>query len=199
MRVLEYNGQIHSIAEWANKLGIKRITLYKRLTTMSPEQALSFTFASTERRNSRITVTYQKETHTLTEWVKITGIHYSTLYARYLAGKPLDASRNYRVRRLTFNGVTLPLVEWATRLGITRVAMYLRLKTMTLEEALTLPKRTVGTSRSQHKGQQIEYGGTARTIKEWARHIGLSTDGLRRRLRLMSVAAALTRKRYKRQ
>lgn len=30
-RTLTYNGETHSVADWADKLGMKRITLYKRL------------------------------------------------------------------------------------------------------------------------------------------------------------------------
>ncbi|MEN3239046.1 hypothetical protein PUR29_37035 [Methylobacterium ajmalii] len=42
-------------------------------------------------------------------------------------------------KRITHNGVTLTVAEWATALGISPQAMHLRFKTKPLDEALTPP------------------------------------------------------------
>ncbi len=42
-------------------------------------------------------------------------------------------------RLLTYDGRTMPLVEWARELGLSRQGLYLRLKAMPLGEALTRP------------------------------------------------------------
>lgn len=52
-RYLTYNGETHNVTEWAKKLGIKRITLYRRLDKgWTVEEALS-TPIDDRKRNLR--------------------------------------------------------------------------------------------------------------------------------------------------
>jgi hypothetical protein len=51
-------------------------------------------------------------------------------------------NRNKRSARLiTFNGITLNLVDWSSRLDLNHVSLIRRLKSWSLEKALTTPKR----------------------------------------------------------
>lgn len=51
-----------------------------------------------------------------------------------------QARNTSRNNIIDFNGESLPMSEWAERLGISRNVLYERLKTWTVERALTTPK-----------------------------------------------------------
>lgn len=65
--------------------------------------------------------------------------HYEPSNCRW-ATDAEQANNTRRNRRLTFDGVTRTLTEWAAVIGITPSALHGRLKRMSLERALTLPR-----------------------------------------------------------
>ena len=76
----EYNGESHSISEWARILGIKRELLKDRIWKLgwSIEKALTTPTTPTNQRFE-----YNGESHTWKEWSEITGISENTLRGRY--------------------------------------------------------------------------------------------------------------------
>ena len=57
-------------------------------------------------------------------------------------------SSGSKPRILTYNGRAMPLKEWAREIGLSRQALYERLKTMPLGEALTRPAQKRLTARN---------------------------------------------------
>lgn len=72
-----FNGETHLVVEWADLLGINRITLAGRLRRMSIEKALS---TAIRARNHNIT--FRGETKTTVEWAKEIGVPRASLYNR---------------------------------------------------------------------------------------------------------------------
>jgi hypothetical protein len=87
--------------------------------------------------------------------------------------------------RLTHNGETLTLAEWAERTGISRITIGARLrKGWTTDKALTTKPR-----------QHLTYNGQTKRLTSWAREIGISPDTIRHRLAAgWSVERVLTTK-----
>ena len=77
--ILEFNGEQHTISEWAKILNVSRELIKDRiLAGWSIERTL------TEPANPKEKLlSYNGETHNFTEWANITGIPRSTLYTRY--------------------------------------------------------------------------------------------------------------------
>lgn len=75
--LITYQGETHTINQWASQVGISQITLRSRiLNGWSIERAL------TEPTRVRETATYNGETKTLAQWAEEYGIDYSTLHRR---------------------------------------------------------------------------------------------------------------------
>ena len=79
---IEFNGETHTLTEWAEKLCISQKTLWARLNNpeWTTERAL------TERPHKEFsggkTLTHNGETHSIWEWARITGIKPTTISAR---------------------------------------------------------------------------------------------------------------------
>lgn len=77
--ILEYNGERHTIAEWAKILNIKREIIKDRLRLGWDVDDIFTTPVEIQRKG----ITYNGETHSWIEWSKITGIAYKTLTHRF--------------------------------------------------------------------------------------------------------------------
>lgn len=76
---LEFNGENHTISEWAEILNINRTVIKDRLKAgWSVEETLT-----TPVKFQNKGITFNKETHSWREWSEITGIQYKTLISRY--------------------------------------------------------------------------------------------------------------------
>ncbi len=122
---------------------------------LEKEWALNVKWSTTteqgRNQNTNRLITFNGETHCVTEWAEKVGITSSALRFRLFRDKwsiekaltvPLGEMR-HTSRRLTFNGETLCLPDWARKYGITTKALTHRLDTMgwPLEKALTTPLR----------------------------------------------------------
>ena len=75
---ITYNGETHTIAEWARIANIPYKAFYARLKRgWGMEKALK-----AEYRANYNKITYKGETRTIAEWARVTGINYDTLKQR---------------------------------------------------------------------------------------------------------------------
>lgn len=89
-RMIEYDGEIKSLSEWADILGVSRRILYSRIYTYHQDIDKAFTSPvidhkdpeNAKGRSRNRLVKYNEETHTINEWASITGICADTLWAR---------------------------------------------------------------------------------------------------------------------
>ena len=76
---LEFNGEVHTIAEWSELLNIDRAIIKDRLRAgWSIDDALTRTVQVQNKG-----ISFNGETHSWREWSEITGITYKTLISRY--------------------------------------------------------------------------------------------------------------------
>ena len=86
--LIEHNGVTHTMAEWSRIVGISTKVLHYRLKHgYSVDEALSLPLNSYKNGQSRFkTITLNGETHSLSEWSRITGICVSTISYRLKRG-----------------------------------------------------------------------------------------------------------------
>ncbi len=100
---------------------------------------------------------------------------------------PKQQNNNLRSnKRLTFNGVTLNVTQWAEKLGIPRNTIFNRLRLgWSVEQILTIPKRKYG--------QTLTHKGLTLTFPQWSKRVGVPALTIADRLRRgWSIKKALT-------
>ena len=139
----ELKGQHFTIGQWANIYGVPSERVRARVNLgWTLERALT-------EPSTLQTITYRGQTLTLAQWSDKTGLPVTTIRQRVKYGWPPAAvlttparfrSTNNADAILTHNGETLPIEEWAKRLGIKPHSLRNRLrKGWSIEEALTTP------------------------------------------------------------
>jgi len=110
------------------------------------------------------------------------------------ASRKEQANNTRRNRKITFNGETLTISDWARRVGITLAGLLVRLKSgWPIESALTV--KTVRRRTKTHI-VVIEYNGTRLTLAECSEATGFSAKTLHARLsRGWTATEIMTRKR----
>lgn len=83
LKKYEYNGEKHLICEWAEIYNIDEQLLRARLNLgWTFEEAIRFPLHA-KPHVKKITISYNGETHTLSEWSKLLGISENTIRSRY--------------------------------------------------------------------------------------------------------------------
>lgn len=82
-RLINFQGETKTIAQWAASLGIKTGTLFQRLLAQPIETAMQ-----PHTRSWRRTISFAGQTKTAEEWAAATGISYRTICRRLAAGWP---------------------------------------------------------------------------------------------------------------
>ena len=79
--MIELNGRVQTLIQWAEEYGLLPETVYTRINTLgwSPEKALTTPIDKTWTRHP---LTYNGETKSLAEWSRITGIKETTISSR---------------------------------------------------------------------------------------------------------------------
>lgn len=83
--LIEFNGKIQCLQDWANETGISQTHILHRLKTMSVEEAL--TLPVKPQRGADIFIEFNGVTKSLPEWSRELGIKYLTLYHRLYTHK----------------------------------------------------------------------------------------------------------------
>ena len=143
---MTYNGETHTISDWALIMNISYATLHNRYVNMgwTVEQCLE-----TPVNYYIHNITNSKgETHSLEEWAQITGISHKTLYDRIFRfgwniDKALTDPTDQNVRYITYDGVTMNCSDWDKARGFLPCTVSGRLnKGYSVEYALNSPVKT---------------------------------------------------------
>ncbi len=94
-----------------------------------------------------------------------------------------------RSRLIEFNGITLPVRQWAKRIGVSPFCLSHRLKKMSEVEALSKPPKR---RRPQTRRGLIEFQGEKHTARQWAARIGITENTLNIRFLKWPIKRALT-------
>ena len=138
VKTVTYNGETHTLREWAQRRDISIATLHYRYEAEWPaDEMLGFKIRL--KKNVR-TVTYDGETLTISQWSKRLKTHATSMHVRWLAGyspaqilgfEPIPRS-NYFIRSARVytrsDGVSGTLGQWEAMLGKSRKTLEARLR-----------------------------------------------------------------------
>lgn len=112
--ILEYNGESHNITEWSLVTGINKGTISSRLRYgYTIGQALGF--EEYQRQTPPKYVTYNGETHNLTEWERITGVNHKVISSRLIKGLSIAQALGfepYERKKSSFVPITKKVLEF---------------------------------------------------------------------------------------
>jgi len=137
-----------------------------------------------KRKKNNVFITYNGETHCLSEWANILNINIDTLRSRiFLHNMPLEkALTNEQIdcgKYYTYDGKTLNIKQWAEETGIPVNRLIYRLSHgYTIEEAIKYTKTSFG-------NQLVFYQDKTQTVKEWANEFGISLYTMKNKLKDM--------------
>jgi len=151
LTVIEYAGRYKRRTRWQCRCDCGNISRYdggnlqQGATTKCKQCRYKFFDRASHRRRS-IKLRYKGRTQTIKEWSKELDLPVSTIRSRYDHGHPPRKILSTDLlpqppqgTMITFRGVTLPLKQWADKLGISRQALKRRLVNWPKREALTRP------------------------------------------------------------
>ena len=132
-RLIDYNGEVHTVMEWSRITGINEGTIRSRLDNYGCTigQALGYE----EYIGSHHILEYKGESHNIKEWAKITGVNSGTISSRLRYGysvaqalefEPYD--RKNPPKHITYNGETHNITEWSHITGVERHMITKRLE-----------------------------------------------------------------------
>lgn len=97
--LIEHNGMTKTISEWEEYLGFKSGVLTQRIVVRGGDVHK----AIEKKLFTPKTLTFRGETHTLTEWSKITGLKRITIRLRLERGWPISKTLTQKPRKSTNN------------------------------------------------------------------------------------------------
>ncbi len=145
-RRIEFNGKNLTSRQWDRELGLREGVLSDRLNTLGwdLERAMTEPVGASHAH----TLTYNDETHTVSEWASILGLSFSSLWKRikdpnWSNEDVFERPKYGMMNPITFRGKTLPLWQWAKEIGIPEDTLWKRIKFShwPVEKALTTPVR----------------------------------------------------------
>ena len=157
----EYNGETHTIREWAKIYGMKDHTLRDRLRRMSLEMALTapMNHGFTEGAKRRNGTYYEIDgvSHTVREWAEIYKINPQNIYNRIAKGMdPVTAitmPKSGRRRTMyEWHGKMMDVEDLAKIGGVSETAIRERLKNgWDIEDAVTKPTKARTATRERYR------------------------------------------------
>ena len=188
-KLITYKGKARTISAWAQALGIADITLRNRLRSGWSVKA-ALTTPVDEKKNTKTSAprkySYDGKSMTLSEWEKHTGIPYYVLADRlrkldkWSIGEALTApNRSLKAKkRITYNGETLPVREWARRIGVPTNIIYSRMRRTDDLSRILIPKIEKPWGCRVHR---VTYKGRSMSLYQWSKETGISRQVLTNR------------------
>jgi hypothetical protein len=170
---ITYNGETHTISQWAKLLGANRQVIYIRYRNgYTPKECLYG-----KQRKDTLYMTYRGETRPVAEWCRIMNVPYQLVVNRCRIGwSPEDCFKPNQVKRcpkIVYRGRSMTLRQWAEKLNISYNAILTRYhRGYTPEECLFGRKRTSydGTLKIL-----LTYNGETHGVYQWASILGVLT------------------------
>jgi len=108
--IIEYNGKSQTLSDWARELGIKRVTLAKRL--LIDKWPIEKAFSKEDYRSkkpirSRQTLTLNEETHSIIEWAEKLKINPATIRERIKRGWSVEEALTIKAKYNGKNNISL--------------------------------------------------------------------------------------------
>ena len=146
-RIIEYNGERHTVMEWSRLTGVGESTIRSRIDKYGCTAGQALGFEDYSATSFRF-LTYNGVTHTIREWSDLTGINKDTISHRLGYGYSVAQALGFEEYKrknppvlLTYNGETLNITQWGSKLGIKRKTISQRLKRgWSIEQSLGFEK-----------------------------------------------------------
>lgn len=142
-RYIEWNGERHTVSEWARILNVDRRVLHGRFKNgWSVDKTLT---TPVQKQKKPCKILWNGEYHTISEWSKILNINIHTLDKRFSCGWSVDDAFTRPIREspdplIRWNGEAHTISQWAKILGINKGTLRKRFKNgWEIEDALTKP------------------------------------------------------------
>lgn len=190
-----YQGRTQTLDGWAKELGIKPITLRKRISSgWTIEEALGTrVIAEKSQVGKERILHYRGKAQTLSAWAKELGMRKSCLESRLRSGWTVDKALTVPLggdqEVYTVNGESHTLSGWAKKLGVCTQCLKGR-----LERGWSIERAVTATASKANLPAKIPFAGEVLSISEWARRTGLSKALISLRLKNhWSIRDALTK------
>ena len=171
-KLIEYEGEKHTLMEWSRIKGVHPRTLRNRLYTLgwSFKEAIE----TPPARRKQVLIEYNGEKHSLIEWSKIKGIHISTLENRlYKHGWSVERTmetpakirnNNNKYIEYEYNGEKHTLIEWSKIKGVRYIILRDRLYKYgwSFKEAIETPVR------NKENIEFFECNGESHNVYQWS-------------------------------
>lgn len=192
-RVLEYNGESHTIMEWSRITGVQEGTIRSRLDKYGCSIGQALGLEEYDGSPSH-TLEYKGVSHNITEWSLITGINKGTISSRlrygYNIGQALgfeEYKRQSPPKYITYKGETHNLTGWERITGVNHKVISSRLiKGLSIAQALGFePYERKKSSFVPVTKRVLEFDLNGNFVKEWesvalaAKHYGASGTAIR--------------------
>lgn len=192
-KVWEWNGEKHTVEEWAKIFGVKKGMMRRRLTEHgSPEKNTDRKDAYNKRRSRQFE--WKGEVHTVKEWAQIYKVPERTMFGRlkkYNSPEHVDNAFIKPVGKIwEWNGEKHTAVEWAKITGLAERTVrrnlakygspYSEFKKQREEKHQKATKREKSVSiiekKAEDSSDDLLYwsDGECKSIAEWAKEYGLS-------------------------
>lgn len=147
-------------------------------------------------RASRMMLTHNGRTMSVSEWASETGLSYCLIRSRIRSGMSVQEALTSPPKqhiKLTHNGVTADVNTWAINIGVGSGTIKSRLRNgWTVERTLSTPvqSRTSKLSRVSARREPsrqvstLTFDGRTQTLRQWSREVGVRCDTIRNRIRM---------------
>ena len=179
-KLWEWNGEKHTVGEWAKIYGVQKAMMRIRLTTYgSPERNTDKLESYKHRRARRFE--WNGETHTAKEWAEIFKVPVRTMLGRLKAHNSPEAVRKKVCKpppkQYKFNGESHTAEEWAekTKQATRTVKKHFR-------ENGT-PYTTFKENSGHFKEKSYTWNGVTKRTSEWADEYNCTVNAIHKRFR----------------
>ena len=177
-KLWEWNGEKHTVKEWAKIYGVKTAMMRKRLIAHgSPERNTEKLDAYKANRSRKFE--WNGETHTVKEWAKIFNCPERTMFGRigkYGSPEKRESVIPAVAKKWEFNGESHTVLEWAKILGKGETTIRTNLRKYGIPVNGNV-NTNVKKEEIQDKNPDLYWcDGESKTLKEWANELGQTEE-----------------------